>query len=95
MTFTIYNSKRQEINSFSSKEKFIDGTIDILKECTEQYRMDFDHEAEKLGFNLTEYVEIAEDEWEGGEIIRDDDCYNACIRFWEEYGDKCTVKVGE
>ena len=91
MKYAITNNTNHIVHEFDSKEEFIDKTIDIFHECVTQDRRDEDSEAKVLGFNLTECVEKEDGDFEGGEIIRDDNCYNACIRFWEEYGSRCKV----
>ncbi len=87
-------SNGNEIRTFRGKNKFIKETINTFNECVALYHREWDSEAKLLGFNLTPY-EFDEDDdcLGGGEIIMDNDCYNACIKFWESYGTPCKVVI--
>lgn len=84
MTYAITNDKNEIIWAFADKEDFINKSIKLFKECLDEDFIDEETEIKKLGFSLAD----------NGEIIIDDNCYNSCIRFWEEYGgqfNRCKV----
>jgi len=93
--YTILNYRSEPVWTFKGTEEFIDESISIFKQTCEEFRFDEDTEARNLGFNLTEYVENEDGDFTGGEIIIDDDCYDACIRFWEKSRPKCKVVIEE
>lgn len=75
--------KNKIVWDFDDKEEFINETIKNFHETVSMYGLEGDAEAKELGFTLSEYKEIAEDVWEGGEIIIDDAAFQACVNYWE------------